>query len=123
MIHAGVARGGGDVVVQKGAVRLVDSYSGFGDAAGGAVEKSPLEGLLRSAGATAVAVAGLALDWCVAYTCRDARRLGFDTYLVLDCCRGIDPGKVACELAQLRGAGVHVVDTAAQLPEALFARA
>ena len=25
----------------------------------------------------------LALDWCVAFTCKDAKRLGFDTYLVL----------------------------------------
>jgi nicotinamidase/pyrazinamidase len=120
-IHAGVARGAGDVVVQKGAARLVDSYSGFGDAQGGAHERTALEGHLRAAGATAVVVAGLALDWCVAFTCKDAKRLGFDTYLVLEGCRGINAdNKVEKELAQLRGLGVHIVDTAAQLPAALF---
>lgn len=119
-----LARAPGDVVVRKGAARLVDSYSGFGDAAGNAHERTALEGALRAAGATHLVVVGLALDWCVSATCRDAARLGFPAFVVLEGCRGIDAGgRVASELAALRGLGVVVVERAEELPGALFARA
>jgi nicotinamidase/pyrazinamidase len=35
-------------------------------------------------------VAGLATDFCVAWTALDARKAGFETYVVEDACRGID---------------------------------
>ena len=122
--HPALARAPGDVVVRKGTVQLVDSYSGFGDAQHNAFERTELEALLRKGGATHVVVVGLALDWCVSYTCKDARRLGFETFVVLDCCRGINlEGKVEKELAQLREMGVVVVDSAAGLAGDVFARA
>jgi len=79
-----------------------------------------------------IAVAGLALDYCVAYTCLDARRLGFETWLVLEACRPVDSsygsdGSEACIhflniTSKLERAGVHIVKTMNELPEDKFSR-
>ena len=116
----------GDLVVQKGTHRGVDSYSAFGDEFEGQFEDTRLHALLRGRGVTHVAVAGLALDYCVAYTCLDARRLGYATYLVLDGCRPVDATRETPAykqvMADLAARGVHVVQSAEELPEAIFER-
>ena len=95
-------------VFRKGEDPRVDSYSGFFDNA--ERHATGLEAFLRERGVTSVVVAGLATDYCVAWTAQDARRLGFDTTLVLDGCRGVElqPGDVDRALARLRQAGVRV---------------
>ena len=35
-------------------------------------------------------LAGLAFDFCVRYSAEDARRDGFDVFVIEDACRGID---------------------------------
>ena len=90
--HPDLVRHESDVVVQKGKVREVDSYSGFGDASEGHTkEKTELEQLLRERGVTDVFVAGLAADFCVSFTAKDAAKAGFRSYLVRDGTRGISP--------------------------------
>ena len=123
---ADLVRAEGDVVVYKGTNPGVDSYSGFGDEFEGQFENTHLDALLRGKGITHVVVVGLALDYCVAYTCLDARRLGFATYLVLDGCRPVDatretPGykKVMADMA---ARGVVIVQGVADLPEDVFPR-
>ena len=50
---------------------------------------------------------GLATDFCVAYSAIDARRLGFETVVLLAACRGIDlGGSLAAALTAMREAGV-----------------
>jgi nicotinamidase/pyrazinamidase len=119
---AALARGAGDEVVRKGTLAAVDSYSGFGDARRGRYERTRLEALLRGRGVTHVAVAGLALDFCVAFTALDAARLGFATYLVLDGCRAVMADKAARELERCAAAGVVVVQRVEDLPAAFFPR-
>jgi hypothetical protein len=53
---------------------------------------------------------GLATDYCVAYTCKDAAKAGFNTYCLLDASRGISPDTVASEVAEMRALGVIVVE-------------
>ena len=52
----------------------VDSYSAFYD--NGGFSKTELEEILRSRGITTVIVTGLALDFCVYYTSKDAKKIG-----------------------------------------------
>lgn len=63
-------------MVQKGTNKKVDSYSGFGDAFDGKWEKTELADTLTTAGIEQVYVGGLASDYCVAFTCKDAAKNG-----------------------------------------------
>ena len=119
---ADLVRAEGDIVVPKGTHAGVDSYSAFGDKFGGQFERTILEAQLRDKGVTHVAVVGLAQDFCVKFTCMDAHRLGFVTYLVKDACRAVSPQACAGEMAQLAALGVHVVDSLKDLPAEHFPR-
>jgi nicotinamidase/pyrazinamidase len=96
--------------VRKGA-NGEDGYSGFTMRDPTTGEKSPteLEGLLREAGAERVVVCGLATDYCVAATALDARRLGFETAVLVDAIRPVDleAGDGDRAIQQMTAAGVH----------------
>jgi nicotinamidase/pyrazinamidase len=70
------------VVVSKATTAERDAYSGF--------EGSGLDRLLREAGVTRVFVGGLATDYCVLNTVRDARRLGYAVCLLTDAIRAVN---------------------------------
>jgi hypothetical protein len=61
-------------------------------------------------------LSGLALDYCVAYTCKDAARAGFRAWCVEDACRGIAPDSVAAERAAMAGLGVRLLPAADDVP-------
>jgi nicotinamidase/pyrazinamidase len=96
--------------VRKGA-NGEDGYSGFTmrDPTTGETSPTELEGLLREAGAERVVVCGLATDYCVAATALDARRLGFDTAVLVDAIRPVDleAGDGDRAIEQMTAAGVH----------------
>jgi nicotinamidase/pyrazinamidase len=93
-----------DAIVDAGREPEDEGYSGF--------EHTDLERLLRDQGVDRVHVAGLALDYCVKATALDARRAGFDVVLHRGATRAInaEPGDDERALAELRDAGVEVVD-------------
>jgi nicotinamidase/pyrazinamidase len=93
-------------VVRKGTDPRVDSYSGFRD--NRADRPTGLAGLLRELGVASVVVVGLATDYCVAATARDALELGFAAEVWLPACRpvGAPPGHTERTLAGLRDKGV-----------------
>ncbi|MBT3943148.1 MAG: isochorismatase family protein [Chloroflexi bacterium] len=72
----------GHVNIKKGSDPEVDAYSGFLD--------SDLEAQLKGADVTRVFVGGLATDYCVLNTVLDARRIGFETYLLTDGIGAVD---------------------------------
>ena len=115
--HVDLVRAPTDVVVRKGTVPAVDSYSGFGDAQGGAIERTELESLLRARGVESIFVVGLALDYCVLATCTDAARAGFATTCIADATRAITPEGAAAAAAAMRKAGVALA-AAGQVPTA-----
>lgn len=63
-----------------------------------------------------LALAGLALDYCVAFTCKDAVRAGFNTFLVKEATRGIAPDSMERELREMREMGVHILESADDVP-------
>ena len=103
-LHEGIDQSQIDVIVDKGQVPDREGYSGF--------EGTELERLLREHGVDAVDVAGLALDYCVKATALDAKRAGFDVTVHRGATRGVEvtPGDGERAVAELRAAGVKVVD-------------
>ena len=98
------------MVVRKGHDRDVDSYSAFFE--NDRRSDTGLDAYLRSEGVEVVYVVGLAYDFCVKYTALDAKRLGYDAYVVRDCCAGVAmPGTMEAADRELADAGVVVLET------------
>src|SRR5215472_7929488 len=76
-----------EVIIRKGYHPLIDSYSAFfeNDHHTG----TGLDGWLRQRGFRRTFFAGLATDFCVAWSAEDALRLGYDVFVIEDACRGI----------------------------------
>jgi len=77
-----------EAVFRKGMNPDYDSYSGFYD--NGYKKSTGLAGYLRDRGVKKVHVCGLAADYCVAYTAKDALKENFETYVIEDATRAID---------------------------------
>ncbi len=96
--------------VQKG-TNGEDGYSGFTmrDPVTGAETPTELEGLLRTGGIEWVVVCGLATDYCVKSTVVDARRLGFETAVLLDAVRPVElaEGDGTRAIEEMIAAGAH----------------
>ena len=104
------------LVIRKGWRRAIDSYSAFREADGQTV--TGLAGYLKQRGIARVFVVGLATDFCVAWTAIDARKEGFEAYVIEDACRGIDTaGSLAKAWADMEAAGVQRI-MAADLAQA-----
>jgi nicotinamidase/pyrazinamidase len=94
----------------KGTDRSVDSYSAFYDNAH--LKSTGLATYLKENHITDVYLVGLATDYCVKFTALDAVKEGFNTFVILEGCRGVniqkDDSKNA--LKQLQDLGVHIVE-------------
>ena len=105
--HPGLECTKAELVVRKGFRKAIDSYSAFFE--NDHQTPTGLGGYLKERGITQLTMAGLATDFCVAYSALDARRLGFDVTVVMDGCRAIDlGGSLAAMTEKMRDAGVKV---------------
>jgi nicotinamidase/pyrazinamidase len=77
-----------EAIFRKGMDVRIDSYSGFYD--NGHKKTTGLAGYLKSRQISSVYVCGLAGDYCVFFTARDAIREGFNTFLIEDATRSIN---------------------------------
>ncbi len=99
------------LVIRKGYNAGIDSYSGFKEA--DRQTSTGLEGYLKERGFRRVFCAGLALDFCVAWTTLDAAAAGFETYLIEDASRAIDTnGSLEKARQDLKDAGVRTISSA-----------
>jgi len=99
-----------ELILRKGFHKDVDSYSAFTEADG--KTSTGLAKYLEARGLRRVFVAGLATDFCVAWSALDARKAGFETYVVEDGCRGIDTqGSLAKAWADMDKAGVKRIQS------------
>lgn len=98
-------------VFDKGTDPGVDSYSGFFDNA--RRHATGLHAYLETRGVTDVYTVGLATDFCVQATARDALELGYRTHVFADACRAVNlhAGDGDAALEGLRRAGVRVIDS------------
>jgi len=106
--HSGLAWTKAELVVRKGFRSSIDSYSAFFEND----HKTPtgLGGYLKERGIGAITLAGLATDFCVAYSALDAVKQGFETSVRLDACRGINlNGSVEIMINRMRDAGIRLV--------------
>ena len=106
--HAGLDVACAQLVIRKGFRPAIDSYSAFFEND----RKTPtgLAGYLRERGFRRVVLAGLATDYCVAYSAIDAARLGFGSVVLLEACRAIDlGGSLATAMDAMQQAGVVLV--------------
>ena len=110
--HRDLSTDGADLVLRKGFRRGIDSYSAFYENDRGT--STGLAGYLRSRGVSRLFFAGLATDFCVAWSAIDGAREGFESAVVEDACRGIDlEGSLDAAWAQMAEAGVARVRSSA----------
>ena len=108
--HQDLATGGADLVLRKGFRRAIDSYSAFYE--NDRSTPTGLAGYLRSRGISRLFFAGLATDFCVAYSAIDGAREKFEVAVVEDACRGIDlDGSLAAAWEQMAAAKVARMDS------------
>lgn len=93
------------LVISKATEPDREAYSGF--------EGTALAERLRDLGARRLFVGGLATDYCVLSTVRDARREGFEVVLIEDGVRAVDvqPGDGERALEEMRRLGAALVRT------------
>ena len=111
--HSDLNTSAAQAIIRKGYRREIDSYSAFFENDG--KTKTGLQGWLATKEISSVYLAGLATDYCVAYSALDAARLGFDVNVILPACRGIDlDGSLNLQLDKMLQAGVTLLE---KLPE------
>src|SRR5260370_2527979 len=105
-----------DRVVRKGTDPAIDSYSTFFDNA--RRKSTGLERYLRENDVTDVFIGGLATDYCVLWSARDAIELAFTTHVIRDACRGVElsPGDIERAFEEMRALGVDVISSASFSP-------
>jgi len=98
-----------DVVISKATRPDKDAYS--------ALDGTPLAQALRTRGIKRLFVAGLATDYCVRATGRDARAAGLEVVILVDavCAVNVQPGDGERALAELAGEGCELTTAAATL--------
>jgi nicotinamidase/pyrazinamidase len=99
-----------ELIIRKGFHPDVDSYSAFREA--DHKTSTGLEGYLKERGIRRLFVSGLATDFCVSQTALDARKAGFETYVIEDACRGVDfNGSMAQAWKAMESAGVRRIQS------------
>jgi nicotinamidase/pyrazinamidase len=98
------------LIIRKGFHKDMDSYSAFDEAD----HKTPtgLAGYLKARGIKTLFITGLATDFCVAWTAADARKAGFEVYVIEDATRAIDlNGSLAAAWKNMTAAGVKRIQS------------
>ena len=102
-----------ELIIRKGFDPKIDSYSAFYE--NDRTTTTGLDAWLRARGVRRVFLAGLATDYCVAWSAEDAVRHGFEVVVIEDACRGIGlplpSGGTTMDAAQRRLAELGVAFT------------
>jgi nicotinamidase/pyrazinamidase len=115
-LHPDLAADRAFLILRKGMHSAVDSYSAFVEADGKTT--TGLAALLKARGVKRIFACGLATDFCVAHSALDARREGFETFVIEDACRGIDANNSLAEAwARMSAAEVWRIQSGAILGE------
>ncbi len=104
-----------DTIVEKGRDKRVEMFSVFSDSfgrKGEALSSHDVASLLRNAGVEQVFVTGLAGDYCAFHTAVDAKKEGFEVFLVEDAVKSVDPGQGGwgASKKKLQDIGVSIVN-------------
>ncbi len=103
--HPAIDASRASAIIRKGMNSAVDSYSAFFE--NDKVTQTGLSGYLREVGCNHLTMAGLATDFCVAWSAIDGAAQGFEVEVRLENCRAIDfDGSLDTALENMRSAGV-----------------
>ncbi|MCX7545999.1 bifunctional nicotinamidase/pyrazinamidase [Marinicella gelatinilytica] len=94
-------------IFRKGMNPKIDSYSAFYD--NGHVQSTGLSGYLKELGVEHLYFTGLAADFCVYFSIKDALKAGFKCTLIEDATRAIDVDNFKKLRQQLREDGVSII--------------
>ncbi len=93
LFHPGIHLPDSTAVISTATTEEKEAYSGF--------EGTDLTERLRAAGINRLVIGGLATDYCVLHTVKDALKNGFDVFLLLDAVKAVnvapDDGKKAIQ--------------------------
>lgn len=81
-----------EAIFRKGTDAKIDSYSAFFD--NGRLKATGMEGYLRDRGVDEVHICGLAADYCVLATAKDALSLGFVSVILKNATKAIDEDNI-----------------------------
>lgn len=100
-----------EALVHKATDRDREAYSGF--------DGTDLDERLRAQNVRRVFVGGLATDYCVLNTVKDARRLGYDVVLLESAVRPVEvrPGDGARAIAEMKELGATVLSEGPDAPD------
>ncbi|RGP38111.1 bifunctional nicotinamidase/pyrazinamidase [Pseudotabrizicola alkalilacus] len=105
--HPAIDTSRADLILRKGFRPAIDSYSAFFE--NDHNTQTGLDGYLRDRGISKLVLAGLATDYCVAYSALDAARLGYEVTVRMDLSRAIDmDGSLAAMQARMDAAGIRL---------------
>jgi len=110
-LHSALAWDRVSAIIRKGADARTDSYSAFRNNWDPAGERPPtgLAGYLRERGIRTVVLCGLARDFCVKWSAEDAAAAGFETVVLWDVTRPVNPRSDDAVREALEDAGVGVI--------------
>jgi nicotinamidase/pyrazinamidase len=98
-----------EAIFRKGMDPDIDSYSGFYD--NGYRKSTGLAGYLRERKVRKIYVAGLASDYCVFYTAKDALKENFETFIIEDASRAINPDGFEKAKDEILSSGGQIINT------------
>jgi nicotinamidase/pyrazinamidase len=93
------------ILIQKATEVDQDAYSGF--------DGTELDGILKRSNIRQVFICGLATDYCVKATALDAKKAGFEVFVVIDACRGVEVnrGDVEKAIEEMKNRGVKIISS------------
>lgn len=106
-IHASININKVEGIFRKGMDVEIDSYSAFYD--NGYKKTTGLAGYLRERKIKKVFVCGLAADYCVYYTAKDSLKENFETYIIEDATRAIDPNGFVKATEKILSSGGKII--------------
>ncbi len=109
-LHKGLLLPTAQIIIRKGFHKEMDSYSAFDEA--DHKTATGLAGYLKARGIKTLYITGLATDFCVAWTAMDARKAGFEVYVIEDATRAIDlNGSLAAAWKSMSAKGVKRIQS------------
>jgi len=98
-----------EAIFRKGTNPEIDSYSGFYD--NGHLKSTALADYLKGKAIKQVFLAGLAADYCVYFTAKDALAEGFEAFIIEDATRAISPERFEKAKADFTSEGGKIINS------------
>ena len=92
--------------IRKGINREIDSYSAFTE--NDRQTDTGLAGYLKNINLKRIFICGLALDYCVYWSAVDGARKGFETFVIVELCRGIAEETIGKAMKDMAENGVKL---------------